>query len=164
MNSFSRFNALLFQAAEQAVILFMGIIALVIPYEVFGRYVLGDMPMWSGEAATYSLVWVSMLGGAVGLRKGVQVGVDLAYTKLPAHWATGIRLAGALFMLLFLSVMIVVGLQQTLDNWRQISPALGLPMALPYLALPVGFCLMWLFTLEQTLAGLAGLKWGARRC
>ena len=78
MDGLNRFNALLFQTAEQAVILFMGIIALVIPYEVFGRYVLGDMPMWSGEAATYSLVWVSMLGGAVGLRKGVQVGHDHA--------------------------------------------------------------------------------------
>ena len=164
MDGLNRFNALLFQTAEQAVILFMGIIALVIPYEVFGRYVLGDMPMWSGEAATYSLVWVSMLGGAVGLRKGVQVGVDIAYAKLPAHLAGRVRLVGALFMLLFLSVMITVGLQQTLDNWRQISPALGMPMALPYLALPVGFCLMWLFTLEQTLAGLAGLKRGRRRC
>ena len=118
MDGLNRFNALLFQTAEQAVILFMGIIALVIPYEVFGRYVLGDMPMWSGEAATYSLVWVSMLGGAVGLRKGVQVGIDLAYAKLPVYWAGQVRLSGALFMLLFLSVMITVGLQQTLDNWR----------------------------------------------
>ena len=158
MDSLNRVNKLLFQTAEQAVILFMGIIALVIPYEVFGRYVLGDMPMWSGEAATYSLVWVSMLGGAVGLRKGVQVGVDLAYAKLAAHWAARVRLAGALFMLLFLSVMIFVGLQQTVDNWRQISPALGMPMALPYLALPAGFSLMWLFTLEQLLAGLSGRK------
>ena len=90
MDSLNRVNTLLFQTAEQAVILFMGIIALVIPYEVFGRYVLGDMPMWSGESATYSLVWVSMLGGAVGLRKGVQVGVDLAYAKLAAHWAGSI--------------------------------------------------------------------------
>ena len=49
MDGLNRFNALLFQTAEQAVILFMGIIALVIPYEVFGRYVLGDMPMWSGD-------------------------------------------------------------------------------------------------------------------
>ena len=158
MDSLNRVNTLLFQTAEQAVILFMGIIALVIPYEVFGRYVLGDMPMWSGEAATYSLVWVSMLGGAVGLRKGVQVGVDLAYAKLAAHWAARVRLAGALFMLLFLSVMIFVGLQQTVDNWLQISPALGMPMALPYLALPAGFSLMWLFTLEQLLAGLSGRK------
>ena len=134
----------------------MGIIALVIPYEVFGRYVLGDMPMWSGEAATYSLVWVSMLGGAVGIRKGVQVGIDLIYEKLPPQWASKVRMLGAVIMLLFLSVMIYFGLQQTVDNWRQISPALGIPIAAPYLALPVGFALMWLFTLEQTLAAVCG--------
>lgn len=162
MDSLNRSNVLLFQIAEKAVILFMGIIALVIPYEVFGRYVLGDMPMWSGEAATYSLVWVSMLGGAVGLRKGVQVGVDLAYAKLSPQLAVWIRLLGAVLLLLFLSVMIVVGLQQAVDNWHQISPALGIPMTLPYLALPTGFCLMWLFTLEQTLTALSGCKRGQR--
>ena len=142
----------------------MGIIALVIPYEVFGRYVLGDMPMWSGEAATYSLVWVSMMGAAVGLRKGVQVGIDLIYEKLPPQWAAKVRLLGAVVMLLFLSVMIFFGLQQTVDNWRQISPALGIPMAAPYLALPTGFFLMWLFTLEQTLAALFGAVRGKSEC
>lgn len=142
----------------------MGIIALVIPYEVFGRYVLGDMPMWSGEAATYSLVWVSMMGGAVGLRKGVQVGIDLVYEKLPPQLAAKVRLLGAVVMLLFLSIMIYFGLQQTGDNWRQISPALGIPMAAPYLALPTGFILMWLFTLEQTLIALCGATRGKHRC
>jgi len=142
----------------------MGIIALVIPYEVFGRYVLGDMPMWSGEAATYSLVWVSMMGAAVGLRKGVQVGIGLVYEKLPPQWAEKVRLLGAVFMLLFLSVMIFFGLQQTVDNWRQISPALGIPMAAPYLALPTGFILMWLFTLEQTLSALSSAARGKSGC
>lgn len=164
MAGFNRFNTLLFQIAEQAVILFMGIIALVIPYEVFGRYVLGDMPMWSGEAATYSLVWVSMMGGAVGLRKGVQVGIGLIYEKMPPRLAAKVRLLGAVVMLLFLSVMIHFGLQQTLDNWRQISPALGIPMAVPYMALPAGFILMWLFTLEQTLVALCADIRGKNRC
>lgn len=142
----------------------MGIIALVIPYEVFGRYVLGDMPMWSGEAATYSLVWVSMLGGAVGLRKGIQVGIGLVYEKMPPSMAAKVRLLGAFVMLLFLSAMIYFGVQQTLDNWRQISPALGIRMAIPYLALPAGFTLMWLFTLEQILTALRSGERGNLRC
>ena len=142
----------------------MGIIALVIPYEVFGRYVLGDMPMWSGEAATYSLVWVSMMGGAVGLRKGIQVGIGLVYEKMPPNMAAKVRLLGAFVMLLFLSAMIYFGVQQAMDNWRQISPALGIRMAIPYLALPAGFTLMWLFTLEQTLVALCSATRGKSRC
>lgn len=149
MTGLTRVNAVLFGAAEKAVILFMGIIAGVIPYEVFGRYVLGAMPMWSGEAATYSLVWVSMVGGAIGLRKGCQVGIELAFEKLPTRWGIVLKLAGALVMLLFLAVMFFYGVQQTMTNWRQISPALGIRMAFPYLALPVGFLLMGLAVLEQ---------------
>jgi TRAP-type C4-dicarboxylate transport system permease small subunit len=164
MTGLARLNLLLLQLAEKTVILFMGIIALVIPYEVFGRYVLGDMPMWSGEAATYSLVWVSMMGGAVGLRKGSQVGISLAFDKLPRRLAESIRLAGAIVMLAFLSAMIYYGGQQTWVNWRQISPAIGIPMALPYLALPTGFILMWLFILEEMLAAILAPKRGSNEC
>ena len=163
MTELARLNRLLCQAAEKAIILFMGIIATVIPYEVFGRYILGDMPMWSGEAATYSLAWVSMMGGAVGLRKGCQVGISLAADKLPPRLASVIRLTGLWVMLAFLSVMLYYGFQQTWVNWRQISPAIGIPMALPYLALPAGFALMWLFTLEEMLA-ICLPKRGSERC
>lgn len=158
MTGLVRCNEILLQAAEKAVVFFMGIIALVIPYEVLGRYVLGSMPMWSGEAATYSLVWVSMMGGAVGLRKGCQVGITFVVGKLAPAPARLAGLAGTLVLLSFLTVMIYFGLQQTFVNMRQISPALGLPMAFPYAALPAGFSLMWLFTVEEMLASIGRFR------
>ena len=160
MKIFARVNTALFQVAEKLLIVFMGIIAAVIPYEVFGRYVLGEMPLWSGEAATYSLVWVSMLGGAVGLRKGVQASVNLLLDRLPQRLVPGFVLLGSLLLLIFLSVMVYFGLQQTAANWRQISPALGLSMAVPYSALPFGFGLMWMTSFETII--VSQLAFGRR--
>jgi len=149
MTVFSRLNAVLIKAASGMTAAAMAVIAVVIPYEVFGRYVLGDMPVWSGEAATYALVWASMMGSAVGLRKGYQVSLKILMDKLPKTLflvATGGMYAG---MLAFLVLMTYFGMRQTVVNMRQLSTAIGIPMGLPYLALPAGFMLMLLITVEQ---------------
>ena len=149
MKALSRLNAILIQAASGVTAAALAVIALVIPYEVFGRYVLGDMPVWSGEAATFSLVWASMMGSAVGLKKGYQVSLNLFVNKLPKTpylAVTGCMYAG---MLVFLGLMAWFGMHQTLVNLHQRSTAIGVPMSLPYLALPAGFTLMFLITAEQ---------------
>lgn len=145
----SKINAILVRAASGMTAAALAVIAAVVPYEVFGRYVLGDMPVWSGEAATFSLVWASMMGGAVGLRKGYQVSLNLMMNKLPEipyRVVTGCMYAG---MLVFLGAMTWFGILQTLVNMHQRSTAIGIPMSLPYLALPAGFLLMFLITVEQ---------------
>jgi len=145
----SKINAVLVRAASGMTAAALAVIAAVVPYEVFGRYVLGDMPVWSGEAATFSLVWASMMGGAVGLRKGYQVSLNLMMNKLPEipyRVVTGCMYAG---MLVFLGAMTWFGILQTLVNMHQRSTAIGIPMSLPYLALPAGFLLMLSITVEQ---------------
>ena len=145
----SRLNDVLIKAASGMTAAAMAVIAVVIPYEVFGRYVIGVMPVWSGEASTYALVWASMMGGAVGLRKGYQVSLNILMNKLPKisfRFATGCMYVG---MLVFLGLMTWFGMHQTVVNMHQLSTAIGIPMSLPYLALPAGFMLMLLITVEQ---------------
>lgn len=157
MSALARLNGWLARTAEAAVVGFMAVIAVIVPYEVFGRYVLGDMPAWSGEAATFALVWVTMMGGAAGLRRGYRIGITILYEKLPPGAARVVRALADVLVLGFFLVMAVFGADQTLVNVHQISPAMGLPMAIPYAALPAGFALMFLFTLEETLGLLQGV-------
>jgi TRAP-type C4-dicarboxylate transport system permease small subunit len=145
----SKLNAILIQAASLMTAGALAVIAVVIPYEVFGRYVLGVMPVWSGEAATYALVWVSMMGSVVGLSKGYQVSLSLLMDRLPRVpylVVTGCMYGG---MLAFLGWMTWFGIHQTVVNMHQRSTAIGIPMSVPYLALPAGFMFMFLITLEQ---------------
>lgn len=151
MQLLQRINAVLLKVASWGTIFFMAVMAIVIPYEVFGRYVLEMMSTWSGEVATYSLVWATMLGAAVGLKKGYQVGMVAVLEHVPPVVARLLQGTGYLFMFFFLGIMIFFGTEQTIANAAQRSPAMQIPMCYPYAALPLGFFLMLLVTLEDFL-------------
>ena len=90
-----------------------------------------------------------MLGAAVGLRKGYQVGIRSVVEKAPKPVGMALESVGFLFMFLFFGIMVVFGFKQTLTNMRQLSAAMRIPMAVPYMALPVGFLIMFSFTIED---------------
>jgi TRAP-type C4-dicarboxylate transport system permease small subunit len=163
MAALQRFNAILEKLGSWGTILFMAIIAIVIPYEVIGRYVFQKMSIWSGEVSTYSLAWASMLGGAVGLKKGYQVSMTSVVESVPPAVAWALKLVAYLFTLFFFGAMFYFGLFQTIYNSRQFSPAMELVMSLPYAALPVGFFIMFFFTLEEFLVFLGVARKGDPR-
>jgi TRAP-type C4-dicarboxylate transport system permease small subunit len=151
MRALQRFNEFLVIAGNWGTILFMAVIAIVIPYEVIGRYVFQKMTIWSGEVSTYSLVWASMLGGAVGLKKGYMISMTSVVESVPPSMAKALKLASYLCTLFFFGVMFGFGLFQTIYNAKQTSPAIGLVMSIPYAALPTGFLIMFFLTLEEFL-------------
>jgi TRAP-type C4-dicarboxylate transport system permease small subunit len=158
-----RFNEILVKVGSWGTILFMAVIAIVIPYEVIGRYVFERMSIWSGEVSTYSLAWASMLGGAVGLKKGYMVNMTSVVESVPPAVAKALKLVAYLFTLFFFGVMFYFGLFQTIYNARQFSPAMELVMSVPYAALPTGFFIMFFFTLEEFLMFLGlGAKGAAQ--
>jgi TRAP-type transport system small permease protein len=151
MRVLQRFNEFLVTVGNWGTILFMVVIAVVVPYEVIGRYVFQKMSMWSGEVSTYSLVWASMLGCAVGIKKGYMISMTSVLESVPPGLAKIIKWVSYLCTLFFFGIMFGYGLFQTLYNVHQTSPAMGLVMSFPYAALPTGFFIMFLFTLEEFL-------------
>ena len=145
------FNEFLVKMGSWGTILFMGVMAVVIPYEVIGRYVFQKMSIWSGEVSTYSLAWASMLGSAVGLKKGYQVSMTSVVESVPPAVAKILKWGAYLFTLFFFGAMFYYGLYQTIYNARQTSPAIGLVMSIPYASLPAGFFIMFFLTLEEFL-------------
>jgi TRAP-type C4-dicarboxylate transport system permease small subunit len=151
MRALQRFNEFLVTAGSWGTILFMTAIAVVVPYEVIGRYVFEKMTIWSGEVSTYSLVWASMLGGAVGLKKGYMISMTAVMEALPPAMAKVLKWICYLCALFFFGSMFGYGVFQTLYNVNQTSPALGLVMSVPYAALPMGFFIMFFLTMEEFL-------------
>ena len=154
MRALQRFNEFLVTVGSWGTILFMVVIALVIPYEVIGRYVFQKMSMWSGEVSTYSLVWASMLGGAVGLKKGYMIRMTTVLESVPEKVVIFLKFLSYICALIFFGAMFGYGLFQTLYNAKQTSPAIGLVMSYPYAALPTGFFIMFFLTMEELLTFL----------
>jgi len=59
------------------------VLALVVFYQVFTRYVLNDAAGWTEEIARYLLIAVTFLGGAMAVRKNSHIQVDFVYRFLP---------------------------------------------------------------------------------
>jgi TRAP-type C4-dicarboxylate transport system permease small subunit len=163
MRGLQRFNEFLVTTGNGGTILFMVVIAVIVPYEVIGRYVFQKMSMWSGEVSTYSLVWASMLGGAVGLKKGYMISMDAVLESVPRNVAKLLKWLSYLCALFFFGAMFGFGLFQTIYNSNQTSPAIGLVMTLPYAALPTGFFIMFFLTMEEFLLFLGLGEKGAEK-
>jgi TRAP-type C4-dicarboxylate transport system permease small subunit len=146
-----RFNEFLMKVGTWGTILFMAVMAIVVPYEVVGRYVFEKMTIWSGEVSMYSLAWASMLGGAVGVKKGYMVSMTSVVDLVPPRMAWALKLTSYLFSLFFFAVMFGYGLFQTIYNANQTSPAIGLVMSIPYASLPTGFFILFFMFLEEFL-------------
>jgi TRAP-type C4-dicarboxylate transport system permease small subunit len=154
MKALCNFNKMLLTVASWGTIFFMGVIAVVIPYEVFGRYVIKSMSVWSGEVSTYSLAWASMLGGAVGLKKGYQVSMTAVLESVSPSVGRILKGIGYVCMLFFLATMTWYGGVQTVINFEQTSPAMGIKMGYPYACIPAGFFIMFMLTVEEVLVFL----------
>ncbi len=160
MRFLRQFNSVLLALASWTVMISIAAIAIIIPYEVFGRYVLGKMSIWSNEFSQYALVWASMMGGAVGLKRGYQVGITTLTDRLPPQAAKRVQVVGYAIVLLFLVLITYFGMDQTWMNRNQTSSTLGIPMSYPYAALPVGFLVMFFITLEQLMDCVTSLRTG----
>ena len=113
--------------------------------QVVFRYLIGYSLYWSEEAARYLFVWITFLGSAVALQKGVHIGFDILIEKHPQKMQKWVVLCGDLSVLAFMIFITYQGTVMVRMNMIQQSPALELSMGAVMAAIPLGFALMALF-------------------
>ena len=143
--------------AEMGVFIIISIMALVVFAEVIFRYALPLPLFWTEEFARYCLVWSSLLGAGVALRKGEHIAVTFLADRLPR----GIQMGTALFVRIsiaaLLGVILCGGIYLVVITRHQLSPAMRIPMSWPYLAVPVGFLIMLFHELSFIYAQLRAI-------
>jgi len=115
--------------------------------QVFFRYVLVDPISWSEETMRYTTTWMVMLAAAPALLRREHMEVSL-FDGVRSAWLR--RVVGVLVHLCvagFCVLLIVKGFPAAIDNMRQVSPAVRIPMTIPYMAIPVGAVLVLINTL-----------------
>lgn len=96
------------------------------------------------EAAKYCMVYMVMLGTELGLRDGTQIAVTGVVDKFHGKGRKVLLMVAKLIVIAFSAMMLSsgIGMVQKQLATGQTSPGLGIPMAVPYAALPIAFGLI----------------------
>lgn len=122
-------------------------------YQIFGRYALGRAPSWGEEVARYMMVYITMLGSAVELRSGGHLTVTTIADKLGPKGLRILLAARDVVVVATCGLLIHAGIDLVTIMHRQSTPALEIPMSVPYAAQPVGFALILSLVVLARLAG-----------
>jgi TRAP-type C4-dicarboxylate transport system permease small subunit len=142
---------------EALVALVMGALVLDVSWQVFTRFVLINPSVWTDELATFLLIWVSLLGAAVALKRGAHLGMDYFVEKLSPrrrqYVAVFVFLCTGAFSL---CVMTIGGADLVLRklDLEETSPALGLNLGYVYLALPISGFFLTIYSIELLVGSL----------
>lgn len=150
--AFTALCAALARAALRAAAFGLVALVLCVQWQVIGRYLLNDTPVWTEPLALLLVLYITALAVAVGVRDAGHLGLESLVGLLPA---AGQRAAEALIHLLvalFALLMAGSGWEWMQLKWEEPKPILGLPEALDYLPLLIGGALMLLFCIEHLVA------------
>ncbi|MHB1232335.1 MAG: TRAP transporter small permease [Burkholderiales bacterium] len=148
------FNRALDHLEEWLVAWLMATATIVIFLAVLYRYALGVSWLWpylkdvnfnwAQELCIYLFIWMAKFGAAYGVRTGIHVGVDVLVRKLAPGKQRFCVILGLSLGAFFTFVVAALGVKFVLfvKAAGAVSPDLGMPMWIIYLAVPLGSSLM----------------------
>ena len=109
--------------------------------QVVNRNLIGASISWFDELTRYCMVYMTLLATEAGLRDGSQISVSAVIDKCSPAARRILQLIVKLIVIGFSIMIFVTSLTivQTQINSGQVSAGLGIPMVIPYLALPISF-------------------------
>ena len=148
---------LLTRLLELLLILAMGTLVIDVLWGVLSRAlaswgVLAGQSSWTEELARYLMIWVGLLGACLAFEKRAHLGVDYFVGKFHPSGQRILKLGALCVVLLFAVGVLVVGGWELVTRTlalQQYTPALGIPKAWVYLAVPISGVFTVIFTLGQ---------------
>ncbi len=116
-----------------------------ITYDVILRYVFIAPTHWALEVNTFLLAFLCVIPAGAVLRVGSQIRITFLYDRLTPAVKARLDILRAAAGVFFCTIMIWKGWDMAWKAWLhndRMSTSLGTPMVIPYLFLPVGFCLL----------------------
>ena len=109
---------------------------------VFFRYVVGHALPWSEEVGTFCLIWLTFVGGAVGIVRHSHFSIELAIDNLEPKLRLICQVLVALLIAIAGAIVAYNGWLLVLANSTSEMPSLGFSLAFQYAASVVGGLLM----------------------
>ena len=125
-------------------------------YQVIGRYVFNDTPTWAESGAVLLVLYVTMLGMAVGVRDAGHIGLESLLILAPDALRLKMEMLIHVLVLGFGLVMAYNCTVLAQSVWDYKIPTLGLSEAFKYAPPAMAGVLVALFSLEHIIALIRG--------
>jgi TRAP-type C4-dicarboxylate transport system permease small subunit len=123
----------------------LAIMTVLVFLTVIYRYFLMAPISWGEEMARFLFIALSMFGAAIAVKDRSHFVITILTARFSVWTRAWLEVGIALAVSALLYVVIDRGLGLALLNRNQESPALGVPMSVPYAAVPLGAMLMLVF-------------------
>lgn len=135
-----------------------GLVLLIVAvlYQVIGRYIFNDTPTWAESGAVLLVLYVTMLGMAVGVRDAGHIGLESFLVLAPAAVRRKMELLIHALVGVFGVVMAWQCAVLALSVMGYKIPTLGVSEAFKYAPPAIAGVLVAMFSLEHILAILQG--------
>jgi len=120
-------------------------------FQVLNRNIFKIPLSWTEELSRYCMIWMTMIGTGISVRKGTQMALNV--------WGKKLKGVGLLIMDLFAHGVVlafcvvvsvcVIQLIKVQINSGQLSPAMHIPMYVMSFAILIGFAFMCLVEIEK---------------
>ncbi|OIU69803.1 TRAP transporter small permease [Rossellomorea aquimaris] len=140
---------------ETILVLTLALMVALIFSQVVGRYVFSSAPSWTEEMARYIHIFQVWIGASYAVKKRQHIRIESFIELFKGTARKVIDTAALLIWFLLALFLAVFGTQLVLASLQngQVTPAMQLPMWVPFLAIPLGGAGMALRLLQQ-LAGI----------
>ena len=149
---FTRFCAALARLCLQIGVAGLILLILAVLYQVIGRYVFNDSPTWAESGAVLLVLYVTMLGMAVGVRDAGHIGLESLLVLAPQALRLKMELLIHSLVLLFGMVMAYNCGLLAQSVWDYKIPTLGISEAFKYIPPALAGALVALFSIEHIIA------------
>ena len=154
----TRFNARIARYGLYASVFGLFMIVAVVAWQVFGRYVLNDSPTWAESLALVLILYVTLIGAAVGVRDAGHLGMESLLILAPA-WIRGkVEIVIHVLVALFGAAMVYNGwiLGHSVAGYKLAN--LEVSEAVRYVPLVLSGALIVLFSIEHIIALVKGTE------
>ena len=126
---------------ERICALLVGLMVIVIWFEVVERYFFHWGLTWTEEFSRYVMIWVALLAVSCGAFYREHIGLDLVRGLLPTHLAKILVIVLDLISLSFFIFLTWYGIGMARSGASQYATIFGMTMLVPFAAVPVSSAL-----------------------
>ena len=152
---------------EWLLVSLMSILVLDVLWQVVSRYIMNSPSSYTDELAGYLLIWVGLLGAAYVAGRREHLAIDLLLQRSSKRRKFKLEIIISVIVILFAIFVMVIGgswLVYTRFFLSVKSAALGLPLGVVYLVLPISGLLIAYFDIDNLLEFIKAYPKRYKKC